>query len=111
MVRAPVEAQPADIFLDGLDIFHVFGSGIGVIVTEVALSAKFAGQAEIQADGLGVTDVQVTVGFGRKTGDDLALALSGGPVGVDDLPDKMAGRSIVGVRLGCIAHTWPSFVA
>ena len=38
-----------------------------VVETQVALAAVFLGQAEVDADALGVADMQVAVGFGRET--------------------------------------------
>ena len=64
----PLEAEPADVFHDGIDVFHVFLHGIGVIEAEVARAAVPLGDAEVDADGLGVADVQVAVGLGRETG-------------------------------------------
>jgi hypothetical protein len=46
----------------------------------VAHTAELARDAEVQADRLGVTQVQVAVRLGRKTRDDLAAVLAGGRV-------------------------------
>ena len=62
----PFVAQPLDVFLDGFYIFHIFFGGIGVIETQVADTAVCGGNTEIKADGLGVSDVEVTVWFGRE---------------------------------------------
>ena len=67
---APVEAEPADVLLDGVDVLDVFLDRVGVVEAQVAAAAELGGDAEVEADGLGVADVQVAVGLGRKAGDD-----------------------------------------
>ena len=54
-------------------------------------TAKVARQTEIQADRLGVAEVQVAVRLRRETRDDLGV-LTGRAVGVDDLLDEVAMR-------------------
>ena len=53
----PAEAEPLDVLLDGVDILDVFFDGIGVVEAQVARAAILTGDAEVEADGLGVTDV------------------------------------------------------
>jgi hypothetical protein len=48
-----------------------------------------AGQAEVQADRLGMADVQIAVGLGRKARVDPAGELAGGVVLLDDLLDEV----------------------
>ncbi len=55
-----------DIFFDRIHVFHIFFDRVGVIEAQVALAAKCFGRAEIDADGFGVADMQVTVRFGGK---------------------------------------------
>ena len=57
-------------------------------------AAEFLGDAEIQADLFGMTDVQVAVRLGRKPGDDLADP-AGVEIGFDDIANEVAGG------LGC----------
>ena len=64
----PVEAEPAHVFLDGVDVLLLFLFGIGVVEAQVGLAAELVGEAEVEADGLGVADVEVAVGLGRKAG-------------------------------------------
>ena len=64
---APFEAKPAYVVLDGLYVFRIFLLGIRVIETQVAHAAILLRDAEVHANRFGVTDVQVTVGFGRET--------------------------------------------
>ena len=70
-VLTPVETQPVDIFLDGVDEFDIFLAGVGVIKTQVTHRPEvgiFLGKTEIQTDGLGVADVQITVRLRGETG-------------------------------------------
>ena len=65
---APLESQPLDVFLDGFHIFHVFLGRIRVVKAQVAHASVLLGDSEVHADGLGMSDVQVSVGFRRETG-------------------------------------------
>ena len=64
----PLEAEPAHVFLDGVDVLLLFLFGIGVVEAQVGLAAELVGEAEVEADGLGVADVQIAVGLGWKAG-------------------------------------------
>ncbi len=70
-VLPPIEAEPAHVALDGVDIFLLFLGRIGVVETQMTAAAEFLGDAEIQADRLGVADMQIAVRLGRKAGDHL----------------------------------------
>ena len=67
----PVEADPAHGVEDAVDELLVFLDRVGVVEAHVAAPAEVARQAEVQADALGVADVQVAVGLRRKAGADL----------------------------------------
>ncbi len=54
------------VSLDGVDILLLFLLRIGVVEAQVGLAAKLVRKAEINADGLGVADVQIAVGLRRK---------------------------------------------
>ena len=64
---APLESQPLDVALNGTHIFHVFLLWVGVVHTQVAHTAILLGQSEVDGYSLGMTYVQVAVGFGRET--------------------------------------------
>ncbi len=81
----PVEAEPADVFLDGVDVLLLFFFGIGVVEAQVGLAAELVGEAEVEADGLGVADVEVAVGLGWKAGlDDCVAVFFGADIFGDD---------------------------
>ena len=86
---APVEAEPAHVALDGVDIFLLFLGRVGVIETQIAMAAELLRHAEVEADRLGVADMQIAVRLGRKAGDDL-LDAAGIEVGLDDVADEVA---------------------
>ncbi len=65
----PLEPEPADVALDRLDVLRRLRLGVGVVEAEVAVA--LFGQArepEVQGDRLGVADVQIAIGLGRKAG-------------------------------------------
>ena len=75
-VLAPIEAEPAHVALDGVDIFLLLLGRIGVVEAQVTAAAELLGHAEIEADGLGVADVQIAVRLGREARDHRACAAS-----------------------------------
>ena len=64
----PMITQPFYIFHNGVNIFNIFLGGIGIIKTKITTSAVLFGSTEVNADCLCVTDMQIAVRFGRKTG-------------------------------------------
>jgi hypothetical protein len=67
-VLAPVEAEPADVGLDCVDVLLLLLDWIGVVEAQVAAATELGGDAEVQADRLGMADMQVAVRLGRETG-------------------------------------------
>ncbi len=63
--RAPGKAEPPDVTGDRIDVLLLFLLGIRVVEPEVAGPAELLCDAEVEAEGLCVADVQVAVGFGR----------------------------------------------
>src|SRR5262245_57670321 len=88
-VLAPVEAEPQHVLLDGVDVLLLFLGGIGVVKAQVAAAAELLRDAEVQADRLGVPDMQVSVRFGREAGDDGFVPLRI-EVGLNDVADEVA---------------------
>ena len=68
----PGEAEPADVGLDRLDVLDVLVDRVRVVEAQVAGAAEVLRDAEVEADRLGVADVQVAVGLGRETRGDTA---------------------------------------
>ena len=101
---APVIAEPAHIGADRLDILDLLLDRIGVVEAQVAAPAELRRHAEIEADRLGVADVEIAVGLGRKARDD------GGDaprleIASHDVADEVA-RGACGLRcaVGGVAH-------
>ena len=89
LVPVPVEPEPADVRLDGVDVLLLFLGRVGVVHPQVATALVVAGDAEVQVDGLGMADVEVTVRLRREARDHFRM-LPGGEILVDDLPDEVA---------------------
>ena len=64
----PLEAQPLDVFLNGVYEFLVFLGGVGIVIPEVAAAAVLFRHGKVDSQRLGMADVQVAVGFGREAG-------------------------------------------
>src|SRR5262249_57565121 len=73
-VPAPVEAEPADVAHDRVDVLLAFLGRVGVVEAQIAVPVELLRHAEVEADRLGVADVEVAVGLGRKARDDLRVA-------------------------------------
>ena len=56
--RRPLEAEPAHVALDRVDVLDVFLGRVRVVEAEVAASAVLLRDAEVEADRLGVADVR-----------------------------------------------------
>ena len=93
----PIEAEPVDVVDDGIDVLGLFLAGIGVVEPQVGLAAELGREAEVEADGFGVADVQVAVGLGRKAGVHAPAVLVGFQVFEDDVADEIS-------RTGCRIH-------
>src|SRR5262249_49777485 len=68
------EAEPAHVAHDRVDVLLALLGRIGVVEAEVAVPVELLREAEVEADRLGVADVEVAVGLGRKARDDLSVA-------------------------------------
>ncbi len=113
----PREAQPLDVFLDGVDILDVFLGRVRVVEAEVADAAPLLGDAEVQADGLRVSDVKIAVRFRRKPRRHAPMVLPGREILVHDGADEVdgwgrGGRSmVVAHMLGLLYVRLRHFVA
>jgi hypothetical protein len=58
---APVEAEPADVFLDRIDVLLLFLDRVRVVEAKVAAPAELLGDPEVERDRLRVADVEVAV--------------------------------------------------
>ena len=98
-VLAPIEAQPGDVCLYGIDVFLFFLGGVGVVETQGAVAAELAGHTEIEADRLGMPDVEVAVGLRREAGHHLGGA-AGRQVAGNDVTDEVTHAGCGGIVCG-----------
>ena len=93
----PVKAQPVDVLLDGVHVLRVLLGGVGVVHAQVAQAAVLFCRAEVNGQGLTMTNVEVAVGFGGEAGvDSHALVLPAlGDVLVDHVVDKVLAHGRV----------------
>ena len=86
----PVEAQPAHVLHDRIDVLlSLPSSGLVSSKRRLDLPPNSVGQAEVQADRLGVADVQVAVGLRRKARVHAALVLVRLQVVENDVADEI----------------------
>ena len=90
----PLETEPLDILLDSLYILHILLRRVGIIETEVTYTAIFSCYTKVQADSLGVTDVQVAVWLWWETGLNACFTLCNGLL--DDLLHKV--KTLLGLN-------------
>jgi hypothetical protein len=103
----PLEAEPADVGLDGIDVLLLFFFRVGVVEAQVGLAAELVGEAEVDADGLGVADVEVAVGLGGKAGLDLGVAvLFGAHILGDDVAEEVGGGKTENMAEGFLRQAW-----
>src|SRR4029077_7829111 len=93
---APVEAEPADVFLNRVDVLLLLLDRVGVVEAQVAAPAELLGDPEVERDRLGVAEVEVSVRLGRGARHDLrdsALADVGGHGLAGEIAPFGRGRS------------------
>src|SRR5207248_182128 len=82
---------------------------VGIVEAKVAQAVILLGEAEVEANGLGMADVQVTVWLGRKTGVDASAVLAGAVIRLDDLLDEV--ELALGGSVGGRHHSIPCLAA
>ena len=86
----PLVAQPAHVFLDGIDVLLALLFGVGVVEAQVAAPPKALREAKIHADRLGVSDMQIAVGLRWEAGNH-GFHPAGGQVLGDDVLKEITG--------------------
>jgi len=84
------KAEPGDVVDDRVDELGLLGVRVGVVEPQVAHPGEVLGDAEIDGDRLGVTDVQVAVRLRGEAGLHPTAERPGLVVGADDVPDEVA---------------------
>ena len=85
----PVGAEPADVLDDRIDVLLLFLLGVGVVEAQVELAAELRGDAVVQADALGVADVQIAVRLRREPRRHAPAPFARLQVVRDHLPDEV----------------------
>ena len=98
-VFAPIETQPAQVFLDGADELFIFLGGIRVVEAQMAGSAIFFSDAKVDEGRLGMPDVQLAVRLRREAGDYPTLKPVALHVRLDNCANKIGGGSSLGFGL------------
>ena len=108
-LSAPFTTQPMNILLDGVNVLLGFLFRISIIKPQRAFAVKGFRNAEIQANGFGVADVQITVRLGRKTGHNLTRVFAFGNGVFDQALDEVMGFLGLGAHtisiVGCVSET------
>ena len=102
----PLEAQPADVVLNRVDVFDVFFRRVRVVKPQVASAVVFFCQPEVQTDRFGVPDVQIAIRLGRESRVDSTVVFSLGEIFLDDLFDEVEARFVLGVFVIGIGWSW-----
>ena len=103
----PFGPQPPYVLDDRLDVFLLFLAGVGVVHPQIELSAETGGDAVVEADALGMPDVQVSIGLRWEPGVYAAPELSGLVVFEDDFANEidrrrgLRGAHVLQLRLPC----------
>ena len=92
----PVEAQPLHVLADGVHVLHVLLHRVGVVEAQVGGAPPGLRQAEVQADALGVADVQVAVGLRREPREHPPPMLAGEAIRLHDLLDEVEAAGFSG---------------
>ena len=97
----PIEAQPAHIADNRVDVLLIFFGRVGVVEAEVAAAAEFRSDTEVEADRLGMADMEIAVGLRREARHDC-----GHPhvseVGTNDIADE--NLTSLAARGGGLGH-------
>jgi hypothetical protein len=105
----PIEPHPLDVRFDRFNVFDIFFAWIGIIEPQVASAFVFGGNAEIEADGLGVSNMQVPVRLRWESGYDPALVFACLQVFGNDIANEVrGGRGICRRHIYCFLYGFPS---
>ncbi len=86
----PVETEPAHVLLDRPNEFVLLGARVRVVKAQVAVRARQRRRnAEVEADALRVTYVEIAVRFRREPRHDGAAVLGSGNVPLDHLENEI----------------------
>jgi hypothetical protein len=101
----PVEAHPSQIIFDGIYVLDLFLAGVGIVKAQITQAAVVSGDPEINAHGLGMADVEIAVGLGRKPCVNPAAVLAGPEIVLNDRTDKIEGARFLSAILTRVVLT------
>lgn len=106
-----LKSKPVDNIPDGLKVLLSLAGRVGIVVSQITLPTVVFGKTKVDGNGLAVTDVQVSVGLGRESRDDIVLD---GPFVVDMVEETFlehllgitGGGGFFGLGLGGCTLGW-----
>src|SRR5262249_37730577 len=85
----PTADQPTDVVKNRIHVLDLFLGRIRIIIAQITNAAELTGDTEVQANTLGMADVQITIRLGRKARVNLRVFLLRHMLG-DNVPDEIA---------------------
>ena len=70
-----LKAQPLDHVKDSIEVLFFFFLWVRIIISEIAYAIVELGKAEIDGNSFAVADMEIAVGFWRKTGGDFLTCI------------------------------------
>ncbi len=80
----------------------LFLDRVGIVEAQVTAPGEFPSDAEVETNGFGMTDMEITVRLGREPGDHVPMT-AGVQVRADDVADEIP--AVVLRRAFCFAHS------
>jgi hypothetical protein len=71
-VLSPIKSKPGHIFANGVYIDFLFIKGVRIVEAQMTSTPVFPSQPEIEANGFGVTYMEISVRLGGKPGHQLS---------------------------------------
>ena len=102
-LSGPLKTQPANIIFDGVDVFLILFFRVGVIETQIADTAELLRNTKVQANGLSMTNMQITIWLRREAGNHRRYATSIQVI-LNDLGNKVV------IAGNCVCHNRPFLV-
>jgi len=72
----PLKSEPFYISNNWVDIFLILLGGVGIIKSEITFAFELLSHAKVEADRFCMSNVEKTIGFRWKTGDNLSAVFS-----------------------------------
>src|SRR6187431_3712463 len=100
---APVEAQPSDRIAYRINVFLLFFFRIGVVQAQMADAVIISRQTKVETDAFRMTDMQVAIRLGGKTGFDASSPFTAPVILFNVVADEVGSSSgrRVGINVIC----------